>query len=921
MKMKNKVFLLVSALSIVAVAGSIGFLGANVASAEENKPDKTSETTSVFAYKTGASIRLDTENTGADNTTGIRFIANIGDDLRNAVLENGAYKDGCEVGIAIVPAKYFEDYANQTGENSYNDYFEYFEEVKGKSKASISTQYEAQELGAVGTESTLKAVIVKLHDNSYNIEFQSIAYYYDGETYYYSAPSDARTVSFVASAALADSEGNYDTKALGNILTKAAVLKNGWSFGVNDKATVEVELGKTLNLKETFGAQIDADDLAFTLNGAPIENGVLECTQAGDFTVKATAFNGSLDVEILVHVKGIPVENSPAELYVLTNTGVLGAEQIVIQSEGAYEGKDNVSKITWNTDSTTRNSYPVRIVGVDKDWSAAQGVKSIKMNVWMEEGSALTVFNYPGNDSNSATRKGATLTLRNDVKNNTDWLAVFDKDGNRLTDAGAPYGQWVTVMIDTTIAGTLAGSENLNIVFRAEAGKTVYFADVEFLNVEVGKAAYTVEHYKQSASGYVLDESLTQTLTATIGNTVTAEYIDVDGYLPFPVSDTVSSGEVTLDGLTLKLYYNEAVKVANTDGKGYLYPLSGDYNFGAKALTIEKQSQAIAGVENAYKLTSTDTTISRIVGVDKAYATQNNYKTLKFSIYLDSFDNTTNKEMRPLVKLSKATGGYESNIAYLTSQSNMKAAENYVRIYNADGVRMSQVLAGQWCTVEVDLTNVGDKSNYPRIHVEIHTQANNGAYSYYIANATLSTDSFGKADSPIAVTYNGETVGAMVTYQGGGTSGMISDTKGMRLTTTAVAGKDCVKVDMLGAVKARNSWLQLQGLSSADITSMGITKISFDYYIDGTTNNPLLKMVDAAGGQQFFISPNAQPNTLVKVNGAQGKVASGVWCSVEVTLKNDKMVVGDWSGSAWKGLNLQLGADGGSFYIANVVLS
>ena len=221
----------------------------------------------------------------------------------------------------------------------------------------------------------------------------------------------------------------------------------------------------------------------------------------------------------------------------------------------------------------------------------------------------------------------------------------------------------------------------------------------------------------------------------------------------------------------------------------------------------------------------------------------------------------------------------------------MKNAETYVRIYNADGVRMSQVLAGQWCTVEVDLTNAGDKNNYPRIHVELHTQANNGSYSYYIANATLSTDSFGKADSPITVTYNGETVGAMVTYQGTGFSGIISSTQGMRLTQTAVADKACVKVDMLGAVKERNSWLQLQGLSSSDITSMGITKITFEYYIDGNTNNPLMKMCDTNSGQQFFISPNSQTNPLVKVNTANGKVASGEWCTVEITLKNDSMTV------------------------------
>ena len=337
-------------------------------------------------------------------------------------------------------------------------------------------------------------------------------------------------------------------------------------------------------------------------------------------------------------------------------------------------------------------------------------------------------------------------------------------------------------------------------------------------------------------------------------------------------------------------------------------------------MTVEKQSKTVAGVEGAYKVVSTDTDNNkvvgpmRIVGVDNAYAKNNGYNKIAFWMYIDSADGNN----RPYIKLVNAAGATDSATAYLTSQSHMKAAEHYVRIYNVDGVRMSSVVVGQWCVVEVDLSNVGSRvAGHPRMHVEIYANAS-PKYSYYIANAALSTEVFGKTDSPIAVTYNGQTVGAMVSYQGTGNSGIIASDKGMRLTQTTVAGKDFVKVDM---VAYRSSWLQVQGISSADITSMGITKITFEYYIDGTTNNPLLFMYDTAGGKQIAISTNAQTNTLVKVNGSQGKVASGVWCSVEVTLKNDKMVIGDWAGSAWKGLNLQLGANGGSFYIANVVLS
>ena len=929
MKKNHKVFLLGSILSVAALAGSIGFAGGQLAQAE--KPDVVSQSTSAFTYETGASIRLDMQNTGEKNTTGIRFTANIGDDLRMAVLdENGGYKDGYEVGMVIVPARFFADYNAQKGENGYQDYFEYFKEVKGKDKSVISTTYTAEELVQAGNSADeLKVVIANLQNDSYNIAFQSVAYYYDGATYYYSDVSDARTVSYVASAALEDMQdedgkiGASDTNALVNILTKAAVLKNGWSYSENSIKTVEIAMGKRFDLNKTFGAQIDAEDLTFTVDTdkATITDGVLVGVETGSVVVTATAFNGLFNVEIPVRIQGVPVADAPAELAVLSHTtGKLDSDEVTIASVGEYEGKEGVNSITWSA-SAGRN-YPIRVVGVDKTWADAQGVQSVKMDMWLPEGNGFTVFYYPGNDVKSNVG-AATLSMSGDVSKVSDKLLMVDANGDKLNKA--PSGQWFTAIFDVSVVGSLAGEvKNLNIVFYGAGNVTAYVANVEFLSVKpTDKVNYTVEHYVQTANGYALKADETQTLSADLGATVSATSKTIEGYLPVVTENTVSSGKVTFDGLTLKMYYNEAVKIANTGNQGYLYPLSGDATFGSGELTVEKQSKAVAGVEGAYKVVSTDTDNNkvvgpmRIVGVDNAYAKNNGYNKIAFWIYMDSADGNN----RPYIKLVNAAGATDSATAYLTSQSHMKAAEHYVRIYNVDGVRMASVVAGQWCVVEVNLSNVGSRvAGHPRMHVEIYANAS-PAYSYYIANAALSTEVFGKTDSPIAVTYNGQAVGAMVSYQGAGNSGLIASDKGMRLTQTTLAGKDCVKVDMLGATKARNSWLQLQGLSSADITSMGITKISFDYYIDGDTNNPLLKMFDAAGGQQIFISTNAQTNTLVKVNGAQGKVASGVWCSVEVTLKNDKMVVGNWSGSAWKGLNFQLGADGGSFYIANVVLS
>ena len=624
--------------------------------------------------------------------------------------------------------------------------------------------------------------------------------------------------------------------------------------------------------------------------------------------------------ELKVYAKvAVPVANTDGKgyIYPLANDADCGSKDFETTSIGTFEGQANAYKLDFES------KLRFRIVGVDNAYVEENGYTKFTFKLYMENPVQTNYAIYLYDKDTKAVKSAFSLHMSKEVLANINYVHLIDSNGYYISSARS--GEWFTVEINIeNIQSRAQGLKRLHVEMQCNGDSTVYISDAQFIKGEWEQdATYTVEHYKQTATGYVLDESLTETYSEKVGTMVTATYKDVDGYLPFSASATVSSGMVSPNAFALKLYYNEAVKVANTENKGYLYPLAGDANYGARELTIEKQSQAIAGVNDAYKLTSTSATVSRIVGVDNAYAKTNGYQTFKFWIYVESFDVNN----RPYIKLSNVSGSYESNVARLTVQNYMKSAENYVRIYNEDGVRMATVVAKQWCVVEVDITNVGSRNaGVERMHVELHTETNS-SYSYYIANATLSTDAFNKADSPLAVTYKGERVGAMVSYQaqrgdgkGVGNSGLISSEYGMRLTQTAVAGKDCVKVDMCSA-GTRNTWLMLKGLSSADITSKGITKITFDYYIDGTTNNPLIRMYDTSVSTKFYISPNAQTDTLVKVNGEQAKVTSGTWCSVEITLSNASMTVGDWRGSLWAGLDLQLGADSGSFYVANFVLS
>ena len=254
----------------------------------------------------GASIRMDVTQddngqvTGYD--TGIRFSATVSPMLADALVENAEYVAGAELGMFIVPQQYIQAFEA----SAYTDYFTYFSEVKGKAKEEISYVCDASALN-VTEETTVNVSILKLLEKNYNLSYQAVAYYTQtvGDTvkYIYTAPSDARTVSFVANGALLDTETNYSAEqktALANILERAVQLKSNFKVTVN--------AGEWFDLQEAFTSEITAEDLAFTVKEGDcvtLKGGFMDTDvdDAGEAVVNVTAYDGLVDFDIEVTVK------------------------------------------------------------------------------------------------------------------------------------------------------------------------------------------------------------------------------------------------------------------------------------------------------------------------------------------------------------------------------------------------------------------------------------------------------------------------------------------------------------------------------------------------------------------------------------------------------------------------------------------
>ena len=262
--MKKKILSCLSLIAAVFASISVIAFGA-----KEVKADEAEKIT----FKSGASIRYSVDD---DAATGIRFTAKLSKTLYEKLTENGEVKEGVEIGMLIVPETVLSGVEG--------DYLAYFA-GNGVTKNEIVTTFDGAKIKAdeEGGNYIVNGAIITLKDVNYDKTYQAVAYYTeDGKTFVYSKKSDARSVGFVADAALNDPDSGLKDEA------KAQVKKINDKYKAIAAASqnpVEIETDiKTLGYTaENTTVSVDlaqkTGGTVAKINGETVESGVINYTQ------------------------------------------------------------------------------------------------------------------------------------------------------------------------------------------------------------------------------------------------------------------------------------------------------------------------------------------------------------------------------------------------------------------------------------------------------------------------------------------------------------------------------------------------------------------------------------------------------------------------------------------------------------------
>lgn len=234
-----------------------------------------------ISFEKGASIRYITDN-NADS--GIRFTANVDVELANVATE---------VGMLIVPETYISAY-NASG---YTDYFTYFETVKGKTKNSISATFDKEQIAS----GTIKGCIVGIKDANWNRSYQAVTYYIANDKYYYSSPSDARTIAYVADKAVTDTEKDY-SENLRNSL--AAIVKKSIDAKYSSEADVSGVINQTVDLNALFNYGLSGTTTWSIVSGASVtlDGATANIQKDGATLLRFSAYDGRLTKYVTLNV-------------------------------------------------------------------------------------------------------------------------------------------------------------------------------------------------------------------------------------------------------------------------------------------------------------------------------------------------------------------------------------------------------------------------------------------------------------------------------------------------------------------------------------------------------------------------------------------------------------------------------------------
>ena len=280
-------------LSVVCIGAFSTVALANVDIA--NADYAVAQTTSEITMKDGASIR-------ANEPTGIRFVAYLSEDIVNTLCNVDAdtnvvsYKDDANVfGMVVVPAAVLDSVGSK-------DPIDYICGEYGKTQSAIATTFSASQIYKFDGNYCVNGVIAEILDANYNYEYKAVAYFVSGGVRYYGEVSEARSIVFVADAAL-QAPNAEDTDVLVSMVTKAINLKN------NNSLTIEGNQGDEINLQTKLFSSITATDLAFVSNNEDIvkvgENGIITLVGNGYTTVNVTAYGGKYNASVSVKVNKV----------------------------------------------------------------------------------------------------------------------------------------------------------------------------------------------------------------------------------------------------------------------------------------------------------------------------------------------------------------------------------------------------------------------------------------------------------------------------------------------------------------------------------------------------------------------------------------------------------------------------------------
>lgn len=350
------------------------------------------------------------------------------------------------------------------------------------------------------------------------------------------------------------------------------------------------------------------------------------------------------------------------------------------------------------------------------------------------------------------------MTLINEAEYKTEYY--FEKDGEYVKDeaktstlkaiggltvnAETPAYEGYSVNTEfSTLKGVVNGDGSLTL--------KVYYKTAEV-------TTYKVEYYfRNNAGEYVKNEDLTQTIYADAGESVKAEIKSFEGYV-YSMRNPIQElkGTVADDNSTvLKVYYDNGALVYDESGKvvatfaGELYGAKiSDEGTSVKVgdTTIENGGKEI--YEYTFGSSSTEHTRLMPFGITRANTIDAGYKKLTLKVYVTA---DVNKE-RLYEYLRYDNNGTKTNKEFIINNNNL-AGNNYVRVFDKDGTRVTSFDAGYegWITIEmlvgstIDGYGIADTVNDATainigIYLAFYTNATNYGKTIYLSEITFSTN-------------------------------------------------------------------------------------------------------------------------------------------------------------------------------------